>query len=246
MIDIHSHILPMVDDGAADVNTALEMLQKASEYGTTDIVLTPHFAANRHYINKSDKVTVLFSQLRDIKNYNHINIRLYPGTEYMMLGEEYYRKDKGHILTMNNTDYLLMEFPFNAGEDEIISGVNCILNDGLIPIIAHPERYHVIHIYPELCGMLVREGALFQMNKDSVSGGFGRQAEDTALYLLRHRLYAFAGSDAHNLYNRNPVMTSAFDFVKEYCNSRYADMLFRHNPYYMLKNTDIRGFVNYP
>lgn len=245
MIDIHSHILPMVDDGAEDVNTALDMLKHAAECGTEGIVLTPHFAANRNYINKKEKIKVLFSQLCNIKDHYHIPVKLYPGSEYMMLGKKYYVEDRHHIMTMNNTDYLLIEFPFNVTEDELFSGTKCILEDGFIPIVAHPERYHTIHIYPEICGELIREGALFQMNKGSISGDFGKQAEETSLYLLRHRAYAFAGSDAHNSYNRNPDMIPAFNFIKDYCNSKYANMLFRHNPEFMLENTDIRGLMKY-
>ena len=245
MIDIHSHILPMVDDGAYNVEVALNMLEKASDCGTEAIVLTPHFAANRNFINKKEKIEVLFGQFNDIKKHCNIRIKLYPGSEYMMMGEAEFKKDLPHIQTMNNTSYMLIEFPFNVSEEEIYKGTRLVLDSGFIPIIAHPERYHIVNVFPELCSNVIRSGGLFQMNKDSVFGGFGRNAKETALNLLRHRAYAFAGSDAHNSSNRNPDMTQAFSFVADYCNDKYAHMLFSYNPEYMLEDTDIRGLMKH-
>ncbi len=240
MIDIHSHILPEVDDGASSVGTALRMLDDAYCDGTNQIVLTPHFARAYGFLNPKDKVIALVRQLTEIVENEGIPIRIYPGCEYLMESPGQFEKEFETIATLNGSRYLLVEFYFDAQEAEILRGIAAIRNKNLIPVLAHPERYECIQKYPENISYYIREGALLQMNKGSVLGEFGGRVRNTAVKILMQRGYAFAGSDAHNLVKRNAQMYLSYKFIADHLGIGYAHELFKDNPEKLLQNRDIR------
>ena len=131
---------------------------------------------------------------------------------------------------MNHTRYQLMEFYFDAEEKEIIEAVDCVLNSGRIPILAHPERYECMQIADDLAEKLVHRGALLQMNKGSILGRYGEYAKDAVHHMLEKKLISFIGSDAHHIRYRTPMMSEAYDAVAHYYGRRYADRIFYENP----------------
>lgn len=240
MFDIHSHILPLIDDGATSVDMALEMLDQACRSGTEAIVLTPHFAKVYAYDNPKTKVKPLFSDLKDIVKQERIPIQLYLGTEYLFSSVESFYEDLEMIQTMNDTQYLLMEFFFDTKAEFIKEAVETVLNKQMIPIIAHPERFECIQTSYRLVKYLLEKGVLFQLNKGSVLGDYGSRVKETALYLLEHHVYAFIGSDAHRSYRRNSIMDEAYDFIRYYFGKQYTEDIFYRNPKNMLRGIDIR------
>lgn len=241
MIDIHSHVLPMVDDGAASVETALNMLDDAYCDGTRKIVLTPHYARSYGFINPKREIADRVSELKSIVENEGIPIQIYSGCEYLMEGPKTFDKDFQDIATINNSRYLLTEFYFDAQETEILRGISAIKEKNLIPILAHPERYECIQKYSENVKYYIQEGALLQMNKGSVLGEYGKNVQNTAIKILEQNGYTFAGSDAHHFVHRNTHMYLAYKFVYDYFGMEYAQKLFKENPENMLEDKDIYG-----
>ena len=215
MIDIHSHILPMVDDGASSIESALKMLIQAYEDGTDVLFLTPHFATAYGFDNPKEKIRELFDQFCDIVDDHHIPIQLYLGCEYLYQSKEVFENEVKYIQKMNNTKYVLVEFYFDVHEDIIFEAVDVIKSKGLIPILAHPERYDCIQEDPNIAYELRKSHVYLQMNKGSILGRYGRKVERTCLDLLVRDCYKFVGSDAHHPKLRSPIMSEAIDKVEE-------------------------------
>ena len=240
MIDIHSHVLPMVDDGAKSVRMALDMLIQAYEHGTDEIVLTPHFAYDYNFINPKDKIRRFFSDLKRIVEAEHIPIKMYLGCEYLMSDIEIFHQQIQDIQTMNDTRYLLMEFHFNVEEKQVLTFVKEVLANGFIPIIAHAERFQCIQLSTPLAKKLIDMGCVLQMNKGSVLGEFGERPKECAFELLEHHYYKLVGSDTHHPIKRNAKMNESYDLIKEYFGRHYTEDLFYYNAKDMIRDIDIR------
>ena len=186
MIDIHSHILPMIDDGASSVEMALDLLSMAYDDGTDAIVLTPHYADSYGFDNPYDKIKMLFDDLQFIVKQERIPIQLYLGTEYLFSSPEHFLQHQHEIARINQTQYLLMEFFFDVTEDQVIEAVDYVLKSGYIPIIAHPERYECIQSSFQVVEDVIHQGALLQMNKGSITGKYGHKAMKTVFQMLAH------------------------------------------------------------
>ena len=239
MIDLHSHILPMADDGAGSVEMGLDMLWEACQSGTACIVLTPHYNPLSR-TNGVERIRPLFQDFQRIVCSEEIPIRIYLGQEVLFLSRKLFLEKQSEICTIHRTHYLLMEFPFDAAESNLLCGVETVKEVGLIPLIAHPERYTEIQSAPSIARRLVRAGALLQMNKTSLLGVHGSSVQETAALLLGQNLYAAVGSDAHDLGNRNAVLSGAYDLTREYFGEDRAEHLFWINAEKILDDEDIR------
>lgn len=148
MIDIHTHILPEMDDGPDDIAESLAIAKKSEKDGITSLIATPHFLETKDQKYRIALVKDKIVELENLFRKNKINVKLYPGSEVFLtkdLGKKVYEQQ---ILSLNNTRYILVEFPFQ----HIPYYVNDVFNDlhilGYTPIIAHPERYLPIMKHP--------------------------------------------------------------------------------------------------
>lgn len=234
MIDIHSHILNNIDDGSKDIEMTINMLKKAEESGTTDIIATPHFMRGRFEVEYKD-VIKRAEELKKIVKENNIHINIYVGQEvyYSKNLLEYYN-DK-IIGTINNTKYMLIELPMLEFDiDEVINTIYELQIRGIVPIIAHPERYKPFIKKPSMINKLINEGMLFQMNAGSISGDFGKDVKKTAAKYLEHNVYSFIGSDAHRDRGRDTDMSEALNILES-----YERKVFINNGKAMLQNEDV-------
>lgn len=215
MIDVHSHIINEIDDGSKSIEMTISMLKKAEQSGTTDIIATPHFMRGRFEVEYRDVVKRV-EELKDIARENNININIYAGQEvYFSKNILNYYNDK-MIGTINNTKYMLIEFPmleFNI--DEAINTIYELQIRGITPIIAHPERYRQFIKDPSLINSLIKEGMLFQLNAGSIAGGFGKDVKKTATKYLEDNIYSFIGSDGHRDIGRDTDMKEALESLDE-------------------------------
>ena len=214
MVDIHSHIINEIDDGSKSIDMTINMLKKSEQSGTTDIIATPHFMRGRFEVEYKDVVKKV-EELKKIVKENNIDINIYAGQEvyYSRKLIEYYN-DK-IIGTINNTKYMLIELPmleFNI--DEVINTIYEIQIRGIVPIIAHPERYKLFIKKPSMINVLINEGMLFQMNAGSITGKFGRDVKKTATKYLEHNIYSFIGSDAHRDRGRDTDISEALNILE--------------------------------
>ncbi len=230
MIDIHSHILPMVDDGSDAVEVSLAMLDAAYRDGSDAFILTPHYACEYGFDNPKAKITALFEEFKDIVRQEGIPVSLYLGSEFLFSSSESYKEHFHDITLLNHTHFQLMEFYFDVEEDEVLNAVDCVVNSGRVPVLAHPERYECVQIMQDLASRLVQKGAMLQMNKGSLSGRYGIHARDAVQRMLEQKLISFVGSDAHHIRYRTPMMGEAYDAVAFYYGKRYADQIFYENP----------------
>ena len=234
MIDIHSHIINEIDDGSKNIEMTINMLKKAEQSGTTDIIATPHFMRGRFEVEYNEVVKKV-EGLREIAKENNININIYAGQEvyYSKNILEYYN-DK-IIGTINNTKYMLIELPmleFNI--DEVINIIYELQIRGITPIIAHPERYKLFIKKPSMINSLIKEGMLFQLNAGSLTGNFGKDVKKTATKYLENNIYSFIGSDAHRDIGRDTDIKEALGILE--INQRRS---FINNGKLMLKNEDV-------
>ena len=214
MIDIHSHIISGIDDGSKNTEMTIKMLEMAEESGTTDIVATPHFMRGRFEVTYKEVIDEV-ENLKKLAKENSININIYSGQEvyYSRNILEYY--NQGMIGTINNTRYMLIEFPmleFNI--EEAINTLYELQIRGIVPIIAHPERYKQFIKNPSQINLLIKEGMLFQVNAGSINGDFGRDVKKTAIKYLNNNIYSFIGSDAHRDKGRNTDIKNVIEILE--------------------------------
>jgi protein-tyrosine phosphatase len=201
VVDIHSHIIPYIDDGAKSLDVAIAMLKKAEESGTEKIILTPH------YLNgKSDKtileVKALTEKIKEIAQRQNIKIEIYYGQEILYTNSLIKNFLEGKIGTLNNTRYMLIEFLEESIDKKVISDLCELKLRGIVPIIAHPERHKDFIDNPSYINEFAQAGALFQLDACSIENVFGDNARKTAEVFLRNKIYSFIGSDAHNTRSR--------------------------------------------
>lgn len=234
MIDIHSHILPLVDDGSKSIEMSLGMLDQAYRNGTDEIILTPHLAYSYGFDNPKDKISELFEELKEIVRDAGIPIKMYLGCEFLYSSKETFEKHFEDITTLNDTQYMLIEFHFDARDTDILDAVRSVLEKGCIPVIAHPERFEAIQTDLNVARSIKELGGYLQMNKGSVLGDYGSIARETVLDLLEEGLIDLVGSDAHNLRSRYPAMGEAYEEIRHYFGESYADLIFNENPEILL------------
>lgn len=236
MIDIHSHILPGIDDGARSMDESIEILKKAQKCGITDIIVTPHYITGSKYIvNNIDKKNLLNSLKREIKKRN-INIKLYLGNEVYIENNIIELKESGEISTLNNSKYLLFELPLNYefnGVEDIIFNLRC---KKIIPIIAHPERYAYLKKNPSLIKDIIDAGALLQCNIGSFFGMYGNDAKKTAMLFLKHNMITFISSDTHRRNNNYyEKIEELKELLKKHISEEEIDNLLGENARKILK-----------
>lgn len=232
MIDIHTHILPGLDDGARDMDEALRMIRHAWQRGTTELILTPHFAPAYGYNNSDiELLDQTFQKLCGIVyERERIPVILHPGMEVLYENHREFVNHMEHYFTLCGGEYFLMEYDFGVEEDRFLEGIQTALSYGQIPVIAHPERYACVQENPELVREGKRKGAWFQMNKGSLSGRHGERARRSAVRLMDLDLIDFVASDAHDSRIRHTGLDRVFRFIYEEYGQERAYRLLEENP----------------
>ena len=237
MLDIHSHIIPGIVDGAKNIEITLSMLKNAEEDGIKKIVATPHYCMG-YGESTIEEIKVLVKELNEKVKEENINVEIYIGQEVYFSENmiDYYKK--GIIGTINDSKYMLIEFPmgkFNSNIFEIIYELQIM---GIRPIIAHPERYTYIIEKPSFINEFINEGYLFQINAGSLEGKFGKSVKKTAELLITNEIYSFIGSDAHNEKSRPTGLKEAFKLANK-LNEKSEELLIK-NSVKMLNNEDVK------
>ena len=218
MIDIHTHLLPNVDDGSQSWQETLELLKGARDDGITDIIITPHYDRDGYFQSKKEDNLKLFEQLQE--KAKNIDINLYLGNE--IYTNKYIIDDlkEGKVSTLANSNYLLVEFPFTYYDDSFDDILYDLKQEGYKLIVAHPERYSYVKEDIEFCSRWINEGYLLQCNASSLK----HHKEETEA-LLDRKWVSFIASDGHNL-RRVVKLKEAYDKVNEKYGKDYADKLF--------------------
>ena len=236
MIDIHSHILPGIDDGAKDMEMSLAMLKMAEEQGTKTIVATPHYISGV-YENEFQKIFNLYETLVLAAKNSCLNIEILLGQEVMLDKHSLELCKFGSLRGINDTRYMLIEFPMNEIPKDAFDLIYELRLLNYIPIVAHPERY--TYIYEEITKIneFIQEGCYFQINTGSLQGIFGKKVQVCAKRLVEQGMANFIASDAHSLNRRNSSLIEGYEVAK----AIDKDMLARvqNNLNLMLSNKDL-------
>lgn len=226
--DMHTHILPGVDDGAANIQEACRLVRMAWEDGTRALFLTPHYRCD--YKNYSPaQLQEVFAQLQAQVAKEMPDMQLYLGTEIRFDSEVPERLLQGEILSLNGSRFVLLEFSFRALRSQILLGVSEVLRHGFIPIIAHAERCETFRSMPHLIDEVCSMGAHIQINADSVMGACDFGVKRFARKLLKTRKVQFVSSDAHDSKLRPPMLQKCFLWVCKKCGQDYAEQVFCEN-----------------
>lgn len=214
VIDIHSHILPGVDDGAQTEEDSLTMAHAAVKNGIHTIIATPHHK-NGHYDNEKDSIVKYVELLNELLKRENIPLTVLPGQEIRMYGEIVEDLMAGKIQPLNNTKYLFIEFP----SAHVPRYAEQLLFDlqmaDYIPIIVHPERNKELKEHPYRLYDFVRKGALTQVTAASVIGKFGKNIQKFTHQIIEANLAHFIASDAHNTTTRGFCMKEAYQQIEE-------------------------------
>ncbi|GAA0182406.1 exopolysaccharide biosynthesis protein [Clostridium sediminicola] len=205
MLDIHSHILPGIDDGSKDIDTTLEMLRIAKSDGIDKIIATPHFY-KFNYENSYSDVVELIKKVSERAKDKNIDIEILPGQEVYLDKFTLDLYNNGNIGTLNNSQYMLVELQPSKLEPHILDIIYELRVKGITPIIAHPERYVFVHNNLSSLNDFIREGCLFQINTGSIAGIYGKKLKRITKKLLDKNICDFIATDAHSIGVRKPQM----------------------------------------
>ena len=237
MIDIHSHILPEVDDGARSLDEALEMARIAADDGIERMVCTPHMfnglSRNAEPSEVMDRVGALQQAI------GTEGLRVLPGNEVHYTHEIADKVRSNGITTLNRLNYMLVEFPaltVPAGARDLFED---LLKMGVRPILVHPERNAQIQTRRSIVADLVQVGVYIQITAMSVTGEFGSAARNCAESLLRHNCVHFLATDTHRAERRPPILSRGRDAAADIIGVEKARKLVFDNPLAVITGTDI-------
>ncbi len=226
MIDIHSHILHSLDDGAKSFEQSLEMVKAAAAADTTDIVATPH--ANLHYKFQPELVNERIAELQAAVG---ANPRIHFGCDFHLafdnIQDAVAHPEKYSI---NHKRYLLVEFSDLTIFPTTTAIFDQLLGAGLIPVITHPERNLLLQMRLEQLRGWVDMGCLIQVTGQSFLGRFGNKAKQFSDVLMKNGIVHFVASDAHDALHRPPALTEAREYIAEKYGEAIANRVLVDNP----------------
>ena len=242
LIDIHTHILPEIDDGADSLEEAYEMALMAVRSGVKALVATPHSNQGIDILDyEKRKQEQAFLELEQVLLQEKVPLKLYRGMEIWSSIDMVEKIQSGKLLTLNQTPYVLIEFAFDEEPWWIEAIIDELKGAGLIAILAHPERYFCVQDDPNLLYEWRLQGAQAQMNKGSILGRFGMEIERTAEILLEKRLFTCIASDAHHAYLRTTDMKELQYYLQRHYSLEEQDRLLRQNPLSILQGMKIKN-----
>ena len=234
MIDLHSHILPELDDGSQSLQESLAMARMAVNSGVTAMAATPHCADSGAL-----EVYEAWNLLRRALKENGIPLKLFPGMEIYGTEDTLQLLKDGKLFTLNGSRYPLVEFSFHSDGERETRILHSLCKTGLRPIVAHPERYYYVQYDPEFLNRWHRMGCLMQVNRGSLLGRFGSRIQMLAEELVSRNFAAVVASDAHSPRVRTPWMTDVRDLLAREYSPVCARTLLLQNPIRILKDEPI-------
>lgn len=195
-IDIHSHLIPGIDDGASDVRTSIDLIRKMRNLGFKKIITTPHIS--ELYPNNVNSILDGLIQLKNELNNETIDVEITVAAEYMVndVFEEMLVSDMEFLTLPQN--HILIEMPHFSEPMNFYRVLSLLVSKGFTPVLAHPERYRHYNGNLLQYEKLKSYGCLFQVNLLSILGYYGQTVHDCAWNLLTHKMIEFIGSDVHH------------------------------------------------
>jgi len=230
VIDIHSHLLYGVDDGAKSLEESVSIIKHMGEVGYTDIIITPHYICDSHYNSPKSQNLLLLDNLRSALKAEGVNVRIYLGNEiYMDERIDEFLED-GLISSLNGSRFLLIELPMNGEFEGYIDEFEHLISLGYKVILAHPERYLAFQKDFNKVYELEEIGVYFQSNLESILGSYGKGAKRMIKRLLKEKKISFLASDIHHEKRDYGKFMMARKKMEKYLSSSEFDGLVCENP----------------
>lgn len=209
MIDLHSHILPGLDDGAAAMGETLGMVSELKAAGFHTLIATPHVMEGKGFLSPKQILAATEEVCREVAAAG-MAVSILPGAENYIFPALARAVREGQLITLGNSGkYLLLELPLLEIPRYTEQVFFDLQAEGITPILAHPERYRALAAKPEHLLAWARQGVLFQLDLLSLNGRYGTRARHLAEIMLRSGLAHFLGSDAHGVAGMQPVYREA-------------------------------------
>lgn len=247
MIDLHSHILPGVDDGSSSLDESVAMCRASAEDGITAMVATPHLRQAQYWNDDRELLVDRFRALRSaVRRELGDRLEVHLGGEIALHSEslrEIEELPEGDLLTLAGTRYVLLELDWQGVGPDPVETCHELVVAGMVPIVAHPERVRWLVEDRGLQEALVECGALFQLTAMSVTGEIGTWAEDAAAWMLDHGLAHFVSSDTHDPSVRKPGLAQARQVLSQRWGDEVARALVEDHPRAVLEDRPIGELV---
>ena len=193
--ELHSHLIPAIDDGVKTIEESIDVLRVFSEMGYKKVITTPHIMGD-FYKNGPENILPGLEQVRQKLKEENINIEIHAAAEYLVDDMLEEKIETNQLLTFGN-NYVLVELPFNEEPRNLKSVLFNLRVNGYRPVLAHPERYGFMAMQKDKYEELFQSGILFQINLFSLIGYYSAQVQKTAEYLIENKMVNMVGSDTH-------------------------------------------------
>lgn len=237
MIDMHSHILPNIDDGARSIEETLNLMKEAEEAGFEAIISTSHYMEGYYETDTLERevwIKLIYEKLQQDSE-----LKLYLGNEIFLSENIISLLEQGKASTINDTSYVLFEMPLNVEPFNLYNVMYEMMQYKIVPILAHPERYTFVQQDPELIYDLIEKGVLMQANYASIIGYYGKKAQMMVQKFLENNMIHFLGSDVHRANTIYPKIPQILTKIAEIVGEQKLEELTTINPKLVLQNKRI-------
>ena len=239
MIDIHSHILFNIDDGAETLEDSVRLCRDAADNGVKLITATLHFFDYSHIRSFVSERNHKISVLREILDEEGIPISVAAGSE-LFLNDKVFSAGDLDALTINGSRYMLCEFPLGPFDiDRAPLWIDELISRGYTPIVAHPERYIEFHRNLYIIDELLDREVVFQVNIDSLTGKNGEEPQKMAVDMVMRKIALLIGSDAHDTEYRHTRLREKFKDLPECIGEKILLDCMDKNAKAIIKNEEI-------
>ena len=238
MIDFHSHIIPNVDDGSMSVEETFDLLSEAKVAGFDAIISTSHYIENS-YESPANEREVWINALQENIDTQKIELKLYLGNEIYFTPNIIKLLEERKAVSINNSNYVLFEFPLNTKPMNIYDVVYDMIADKIIPVLAHPERYSFVQKEPELIYDLIQAGVMMQSNYGSILGKYGEKAQIIVKRFFQNNMVHFLGTDVHKPRTIYPKVQEALNEIQKIVGEKKLEELTTINPKFAIENKKI-------
>lgn len=250
IIDLHSHIFPGMDDGAASMEDALEMARMAVDAGTEIIAATVHGDFSRGLLRRlgwkryMERYRSRLAEFRLELKRKQIPLEVMEGME-ILVNKDLFRfideTEEEGLPSLNGGGSILVEFEFDISGISLMDSLECLMQKKRKIVLAHPERYDCVKRDFAILYALYDKGIILQVNKGSLAGDFGQRAYRRADLMLREGIAGIVASDAHDPVLRTPELDETADLLNLYYGHDAAEILLKRNPRRVLEVTDPGG-----
>ena len=239
MYDVHCHMLPAFDDGAQNLETALEMARIAVDDGITHLACTPHIYPGLFDYDTSR----IQSAVDDFKSElvkENISLTIGMGADIQLVSEMVQRLRDGSMPTINKSLYLLFEPPHHIAPSGFSEAVHNVITAGYVPVITHPERLSWIETHYQEFISVAAQGAWMQITAGSLNGRFGERPQHWAEKMLNDGIVHILATDAHNLTTRAPLLSEGRLAASKLVGEQEADALVNERPMAIWNNLPVK------